>query len=43
VLERGDNEIHVPDGIRERALVPIRRMLEFSRQQDLVTMPVEGD
>ncbi len=36
VLESGDNEIHVPEDIRRKALVSIQRMLDFSKQQDLV-------
>ena len=31
VLETGSNQIHVPEEIRVKALVPIERMLEFSR------------
>jgi quinolinate synthase len=31
VLETGINQIHVPEEIRIKALVPIERMLKFSR------------
>lgn len=33
VLERGDQEIHIDPAIRERAIVPIQRMLDFARKQ----------
>ncbi len=32
-LERGDNEILVDRDIRERALLPLQRMLDFAREQ----------
>ena len=32
VLERGDQEIHIPEDIRLRAVTPIQRMLDFARQ-----------
>ncbi|EXJ14143.1 quinolinate synthase NadA [Imhoffiella purpurea] len=32
VLRTGDQEIHIDPAIRERALVPIRRMLDFARR-----------
>jgi quinolinate synthase len=31
VLETGANEIHVDEVIRKKAVVPIQRMLEFSK------------
>ncbi len=31
VLETGENEIHIDSAIRERAVVPIQRMLDFAR------------
>ncbi|MEJ1388948.1 MAG: quinolinate synthase NadA, partial [Candidatus Sedimenticola sp. (ex Thyasira tokunagai)] len=33
LLERQDNEIHIDPAIRERALMPIQRMLDFARDQ----------
>ena len=30
VLETGDNEIHIDESIRKKAVVPIQRMLDFS-------------
>ena len=30
VLETGDNEIHIEESIRRKAVIPIQRMLEFS-------------
>ena len=33
VLERGANEIHIPEPIRAKALLSIERMLDFSRNQ----------
>ncbi len=35
-LETGSNEIAVDEDIRRRALIPIERMLEFSRSHDLL-------
>ncbi|MEJ2362300.1 MAG: quinolinate synthase NadA [Gammaproteobacteria bacterium] len=32
VLETGSNEIHVEESIRKRAVLPIQRMLDFSKQ-----------
>lgn len=32
VLESGSNEIHIPETIRIKALVPIERMLDFSKR-----------
>ncbi|OIR08706.1 quinolinate synthase A [mine drainage metagenome] len=36
-LERGNNEIHVDPAIIPRAVLPIRRMLDFARQINLPT------
>ena len=36
VLESGRNEIRVDDAIREKALIPIQRMLAFSRERGLI-------
>jgi quinolinate synthase len=36
VLETGDNEIHIEESIRQRALLPIQRMLDFSHQHGLL-------
>ncbi len=33
VLKTGDQEIQIDPAIRERALIPIRRMLDFAREQ----------
>lgn len=33
VLETGANEIHIEESIRKRAVVPIQRMLDFSKQK----------
>ncbi len=33
VLLGGDNEIHIDEAIRRRAVLPIQRMLDFARQQ----------
>ena len=38
VLERGDNEILVPEDIRERAVRPIRRLLDFARTRNTVVL-----
>jgi quinolinate synthase len=35
VLERGDQEVHIDPAIRERAVVPIARMLEFARARGI--------
>jgi quinolinate synthase len=35
VLETGDNEIHVEPAIRERAVLPIQRMLDFARDHGI--------
>jgi quinolinate synthase len=35
VLISGDQEIHIAPDIRERALVPIRRMLDFAREHGI--------
>jgi len=37
VLESGGNEIHIDPAVRERALAPIQRMLEFSKSHGLVS------
>jgi quinolinate synthase len=34
VLETGSNEVHVPEATRIKALIPIQRMLEFSRSNN---------
>ena len=31
VLENGDNEIHIDETVRQRAVLPLERMLEFNR------------
>jgi len=36
VLETGNNEVHIDAAIRERAVVPIQRMLEFAREHDAI-------
>jgi quinolinate synthase len=30
VLETGTNEIRIDEGVRQRALVPVQRMLDFA-------------
>lgn len=35
VLERGDQEVHVDDALRERALKPLQRMLDFTAGMNL--------
>jgi quinolinate synthase len=35
VLIRGDQEIHIAPDVRERALLPIRRMLDFAREHGI--------
>ncbi|MBK1719933.1 quinolinate synthase NadA [Thiocystis violacea] len=35
VLVTGDQEIHIDPAIRERAVVPIQRMLDFAREQGI--------
>ncbi|MEA3640985.1 MAG: quinolinate synthase NadA [Lamprobacter sp.] len=35
LLERGDQEIQIEESIRQRAVVPIQRMLEFAREQGI--------
>ncbi|MES9964992.1 MAG: quinolinate synthase NadA [Candidatus Sedimenticola sp. 20ELBAFRAG] len=37
VLESGDNEIHIDDDTRKKAIVPIQRMLDFAKQQGVGT------
>jgi quinolinate synthase len=39
VLIRGDNEIVIPEDIRARAVVPIRRMLDFAREHGIGAAP----
>ncbi len=39
VLIRGDNEILIPEDIRARAVVPIRRMLDFAREHGIGAAP----
>jgi quinolinate synthase len=39
VLIRGDNEIHIPEETRVRAVVPIRRMLDFARDHGIGSTP----
>ena len=38
VLETGANEIHVDEAIRQRAVIPIRRLLEFAKQRKQVVL-----
>ncbi|MBL8259899.1 MAG: quinolinate synthase NadA [Candidatus Competibacteraceae bacterium] len=38
VLETGGNEIHIDEAIRERAALPIRRLLEFAKQRKRVVL-----
>ena len=35
VLARGDQEIHIEPAIRERAVIPIQRMLDFARERGI--------
>jgi quinolinate synthase len=35
VLARGDQEIQIPEDIRQRAIVPIQRMLDFAREHGI--------
>lgn len=37
VLETGNNEIRVDEEIRRKALIPIQRMLDFSKEQGIVS------
>ncbi|MBK8507364.1 MAG: quinolinate synthase NadA [Candidatus Competibacter sp.] len=37
-LETGANEIHIDEAIRERAALPIRRLLEFAKQRKRVVL-----
>jgi quinolinate synthase len=39
VLLRGHNEIVIDRAIRERAVVPIRRMLDFAAEHGIGTSP----
>ncbi|MEW5786393.1 MAG: quinolinate synthase NadA [Pseudomonadota bacterium] len=43
VLETGDNEIHVPEAIRARAVGSINRMLEFAGQAGVTVAGRSGD
>ncbi len=43
VLETGDNEIHVPEEIRVRAVRSINRMLEFAGQQGIQVAGMSGE
>jgi quinolinate synthase len=36
VLETGRNEIHIDEAIRKKALIPIQRMLAFSRERGII-------
>ncbi|MCB1918433.1 MAG: quinolinate synthase NadA [Candidatus Competibacteraceae bacterium] len=38
VLETGDHEIYIDEAIRERAALPIRRLLDFARQRRQVVL-----
>jgi quinolinate synthase len=38
VLESGANEIVIDEAMRERAAVPIRRLLEFAKQRKRVVL-----
>jgi quinolinate synthase len=35
VLERGDQEIQIDEAIRQRAVIPIQRMLDFAREHGI--------
>jgi quinolinate synthase len=35
VLRLGDQEIHIEPDVRERAVVPIQRMLDFARARGI--------
>jgi quinolinate synthase len=35
VLERGDQEIRIDESIRQRAVIPIQRMLDFAREHGI--------
>ena len=39
VLQRGHNEIRIEAAVRERAVVPIRRMLDFAVEHGISTAP----
>ncbi len=43
VLETGENEIHVEENIRARAVVSINRMLEFAGQAGISVAGRSGD
>ncbi|MCP5158682.1 MAG: quinolinate synthase NadA [Gammaproteobacteria bacterium] len=38
VLETGDHEIHIDEAVRERAALPIRRLLNFAKQRQQVVL-----
>jgi len=38
VLESGANEIMIDEAVRERAVRPIRRLLDFARQRQQVVL-----
>jgi quinolinate synthase len=38
VLETGGNEIVIDEAVRERAALPIRRLLEFAKQRKRVVL-----
>lgn len=38
VLEVGDNEIHIDEVVRERAALPIRRLLDFAKKRQQVVL-----
>jgi quinolinate synthase len=42
VLVRGDQEVRIDGEIRERAVMPIRRMLEFARERGIGHKPAKG-
>jgi quinolinate synthase len=35
VLRTHDQEIHIPEDIRQRAVIPIQRMLDFARERGI--------
>jgi quinolinate synthase len=35
VLRTGDQEVHIDPAIRERAVIPIQRMLDFARARGI--------
>jgi quinolinate synthase len=42
VLLTGDQEVHISPQIRDRALLPIRRMLDFARARGIGARPAAG-